>query len=145
MFATRLRSINTLRRSTLYINTGALPLAVSYKQNEQDEHIITDIYRDISISAAKMLISHRFFLALAAVHGVFSTPVFSNSTVDRSNLTVALVRSPPPNWPLPITNYDYTGINFNISEAVDAGIKLINEAKSNGSDLVVFPELWFPG
>ncbi|KAK8179888.1 aliphatic nitrilase [Phyllosticta capitalensis] len=92
-----------------------------------------------------MFSSHRLLLGLAALRGVLCIPTFSNSTVDRSNLTAALVRTPPPNWPLPITNYDYTGIKFNISEAVDAGIGLINSAKSQGADLVVFPELWFPG
>ncbi|GKT52833.1 aliphatic nitrilase [Colletotrichum tofieldiae] len=93
-----------------------------------------------------MFTFHRCVLALAALPSAFSASLFSKKcTVDRSNLTVALIRAPPPNWPLPITNYDYTGITFNISETVDSGIKLINEAKGQGSDLVVFPELWFPG
>ncbi|KAF3800067.1 Cyanide hydratase [Colletotrichum gloeosporioides] len=91
------------------------------------------------------MFSKRLLVALAAFHGIFAAPTFSNSTVDRANLTVALVRTPPPNWPLPLTNYDFTGVTFNISEVVDAGIKLINDAKSAGSDLIVFPELWFPG
>jgi len=72
----------------------------------------------------------------------------SNSTIDTtdySNLTIALVRAPPPNWPLPLLNYDYTGIVFNISQAVDAGLDLINKAAANDANLVLFPELWFPG
>lgn len=96
-----------------------------------------------------MLFSQRWVVALAALHGVvaIASPVGDNSTIDNaaSNLTVALVRTPPPNWPLPLLNYDYTGIMFNISECVDAGIALIHDAKSRGADALIFPELWFPG
>jgi hypothetical protein len=61
-------------------------------------------------------------IALAVVVlGAVSSPCGS-SHVDRTNLTLALVREPPPNWPLPITTYDYTGITLNVSEIVDAGI-----------------------
>jgi len=61
------------------------------------------------------------------------------------SLKVALVRAPPPNWPLPLGNKNWTGITINISESVDAGIALINKAKSRGAALIAFPELWFPG
>lgn len=91
------------------------------------------------------MLSKRLLVAFAAFQGISAAPTVSHSTVDRANLTVALVRTPPPNWPLPLTNYDFTGVTFNISEVFDAGIKLINDAKSAGSDLIVFPELWFPG
>lgn len=84
------------------------------------------------------------FFVYAAMIGV-ATASSCSQPVDPANFTVALVRAPPPNWPLPITNYDYTGIKFNISECVDSGIDLINQAKAEGSNLVVFPELWFPG
>ncbi|KAK1511246.1 uncharacterized protein CCOS01_15008 [Colletotrichum costaricense] len=87
----------------------------------------------------------RYILALSALGSAIAAPTSNSSTVDRSNLTIALIRTPPPNWPLPLTNYDYTDITFNISECVDVGIELIKEAKASGSDVVVFPELWFPG
>lgn len=87
----------------------------------------------------------RCILALSALGSAIAAPTWNSSAVDRSNLMIALIRTPPPNWPLPLTNYDYTGITFNISECVDAGIELIKEAKASGSDVVVFPELWFPG
>lgn len=45
--------------------------------------------------------------------------------------TVALVRAPPPNSPLPLANKNWTGISINLTEAVDAGIGYINEAKSH--------------
>jgi hypothetical protein len=60
-------------------------------------------------------------------------------------MTVALVRKPPPNWPLPLQNRDWTGIRINIRESIDAGLGLIREAKAAGAALVAFPELWFPG
>ncbi|KAM0335814.1 hypothetical protein ACHAQA_000864 [Verticillium albo-atrum] len=90
-----------------------------------------------------MLLSRQIctFGALLAVAAASSC----SEPADGSNFTVALVRAPPPNWPLPITNYDYTGIKMNISQCVDAGIELISQAKEQGSDLVSFPELWFPG
>jgi hypothetical protein len=88
--------------------------------------------------------SMKSILACAAIIGV-ATASSCSQPVNPANFTVALVRAPPPNWPLPITNYDYTGIKFNISECVDSGIDLINQAKAEGSNLVVFPELWFPG
>ncbi|PYH92067.1 carbon-nitrogen hydrolase [Aspergillus ellipticus CBS 707.79] len=69
-------------------------------------------------------------------------PTQSNSN---SSLKVALVRSPPPNWPLPLGSHNWTGIEINITQAVDQGIHLIQEAKQNGADLLAFPELWFPG
>lgn len=64
---------------------------------------------------------------------------------DTSNLTVAMVRIPPPNWPLPLLNKDWTGIKLNISETVDHGISLMKEAAAEGANMVLFPELWFPG
>ena len=86
----------------------------------------------------------KFLSIYTAMIGIVAASTCSQP-VDPANFTVALVRAPPPNWPLPITNYDYTGIKFNISECVDSGIELINQAKASDSNLVVFPELWFPG
>lgn len=60
-------------------------------------------------------------------------------------IKIALIRSPPPNWPLPLEKQSWEGITLNIDETIDEGIKLIKLAKSNGADLVSFPELWFPG
>lgn len=61
------------------------------------------------------------------------------------NLTVAMVRSPPPNWPLPILNANWTGMVLNISQTVEEGIELIDQAAEKGANLITFPELWFPG
>lgn len=61
------------------------------------------------------------------------------------SMRVALVRRPPPNWPLPLQNRDWTGITINISETVDVGLGLICDAKAHGANLIAFPELWFPG
>ncbi|WYZ36141.1 hypothetical protein EsH8_XI_000024 [Colletotrichum jinshuiense] len=60
-------------------------------------------------------------------------------------LKVALVRRPPPNWPLPLNNRDWTGIKIDISQTIDEAIDLMKEAKKNGANLIAFPELWFPG
>ncbi|KAF7547351.1 hypothetical protein G7Z17_g7787 [Cylindrodendrum hubeiense] len=56
-----------------------------------------------------------------------------------------MIRSPPPNWPLPILNFDWTGTKLNISQNIDEGIELLHEASENGANFVMFPELWFPG
>lgn len=66
-------------------------------------------------------------------------------TTDYSNLTVALVRVPPLGFPLPILSRNYTGLSFDLDGTVAKGISLIAEAASNGANLIVFPELWFPG
>ncbi|PYI10922.1 aliphatic nitrilase [Aspergillus sclerotiicarbonarius CBS 121057] len=58
---------------------------------------------------------------------------------------VALVRAPPPNWPLPLQNRGWSGIRINILETIQAGLDLIREAKAAGAELIAFPELWFPG
>ncbi|OJI84032.1 hypothetical protein ASPTUDRAFT_201383 [Aspergillus tubingensis CBS 134.48] len=58
---------------------------------------------------------------------------------------VALVRCPPPNWPLPLQNRDWTGINIDISQSIEVGLRLMHEAKDAGATLITFPELWFPG
>lgn len=46
---------------------------------------------------------------------------------------------------MPILNFDWTGIVFNINETVDKALDLLNEASDNGANVVMFPELWFPG
>ncbi|PSN61456.1 aliphatic nitrilase-like protein [Corynespora cassiicola Philippines] len=67
------------------------------------------------------------------------------ATPDYNNLTVAIVRAEPVNWPMPIMNTNWTGRQFDLNATVTKGIRLIEEAASNGANLVVFPELWFPG
>ncbi|KAL3477424.1 aliphatic nitrilase-like protein [Aspergillus californicus] len=68
----------------------------------------------------------------------------SNST-NYDNLTVAVVRAPPANWPLPLMNKNWTGVEFNLNATISKAVRLIGEAADNGANLVVFPELWFPG
>jgi hypothetical protein len=61
------------------------------------------------------------------------------------NVTVAMVRSAPPSWPMPIFNFDWTGTQLNITQIALEGARLMEKAKSEGADLITFPELWFPG
>ena len=68
-----------------------------------------------------------------------------DTAISRTNVTVAMVRAAPPNWPMPIFNFNWTGVELNISETVDKGIMYIKDAASQGADIVTFPELWFPG
>lgn len=69
----------------------------------------------------------------------------SRPTPDYNNLTVAVVRAEPAGWPMPLMNKNWTGIQFDLNATVLKGINLIEEAAANGANLVVFPELWFPG
>lgn len=64
---------------------------------------------------------------------------------DYNNLTVAIVRAPPANWPLPLMNKNWTGVDFDINATVAKAANLVEEAAHAGANLVVFPELWFPG
>lgn len=64
---------------------------------------------------------------------------------EAQELKVALVRTPPPNWPLPLPNRDWSGITINISETIDSALELMRQAKTAGATLIAFPELWFPG
>ncbi|KAF9877238.1 hypothetical protein CkaCkLH20_05504 [Colletotrichum karsti] len=69
----------------------------------------------------------------------------SSAVTTDGNFTVAMVRSAPPNWPMPLMNMDWTGVTLNIGQTVDYGIELIQKAAAEGADLITFPELWFPG
>ena len=71
--------------------------------------------------------------------------VLASRAPDHSNLTVAIVRAEPVNFPMPILNKNWTGVGFDLNATVAKGLKLIGEAANNGANLVVFPELWFPG
>jgi nitrilase len=69
----------------------------------------------------------------------------ATDTTDYSNLTTALVRAPPPGFPLPLLSRNYTGLHYDLNATVTKAESLIKEAASNGANLIVFPELWFPG
>jgi hypothetical protein len=71
--------------------------------------------------------------------------VTAPQTPDYNNLTVAIVRAEPANFPMPVMTKNWTGIRFDLNATVTKGVNLIKEAASNGANLVVFPELWFPG
>ncbi|KAF2159220.1 hypothetical protein M409DRAFT_37986 [Zasmidium cellare ATCC 36951] len=68
----------------------------------------------------------------------------SSSPTSKTNFTVAVVRAPPPNWPLPILSTNWTGITLNLSQAVDKGIELVADSARSNASLISFPELWFP-
>ncbi|RMZ75254.1 hypothetical protein DV738_g5568, partial [Chaetothyriales sp. CBS 135597] len=89
-----------------------------------------------------MAILKKFLLLSAACLAAVSA---TQNTTDDAELTVALVRTPPPNWPLPLANKNWSQITIDVDQTIDAGLKLIQEAKANGAGLVAFPELWFPG
>jgi nitrilase len=69
----------------------------------------------------------------------------AQASSNTGNLTIALLRAPPPHWPLPIYEYEWGSTKPNLTSSVDAGIEYIKEAKSNGANWILFPELWFPG
>lgn len=64
---------------------------------------------------------------------------------DITNLTVAAVRRAPVNWPMPMMNKNWTGVNFDLNATVDLGVSLIEDAALNGARVIGFPEVWFPG
>ncbi|ODM16132.1 hypothetical protein SI65_08566 [Aspergillus cristatus] len=84
-------------------------------------------------------------VAATASAGLAAAVSNSTATATLGNITVAMVRSAPPNWPSPLLNYDWTDSVLNISETVDAGISLIKKAAQDGAGIITFPELWFPG
>lgn len=81
----------------------------------------------------------------AALAGAVPNVLRRSPTPDYNNLTVALVRTEPVNWPLPVMNKTWTGVKFDLNGTVAKGVSLVKEAAANGANLVVFPELWFPG
>jgi hypothetical protein len=64
---------------------------------------------------------------------------------DLNNVTLAAVRAPPVNWPLPILNKNWDGVQFDINGTVDLGVRYVRRAAQDGARLVAFPEVWFPG
>ncbi|KAL1851672.1 hypothetical protein Daus18300_012481 [Diaporthe australafricana] len=84
------------------------------------------------------------FHALALLLSVVAAAP-TKSTPNYNNLTVAIVRAEPANWPTPLMNKRWDGVSFNLDATVTKGVGLVEEAARNGANLVVFPELWFPG
>ncbi|KAF2796733.1 aliphatic nitrilase-like protein [Melanomma pulvis-pyrius CBS 109.77] len=93
----------------------------------------------------------RFFTLLAVLLDVVTASPgpgayqYKTKTPDYNNLTVAIVRQEPAKWPMPLMNKNWTGVEFDLNATVAKGVHLIEHAASNGANLVVFPELWFPG
>ncbi|THX17460.1 aliphatic nitrilase-like protein [Aureobasidium pullulans] len=95
-----------------------------------------------------MRLTHTSILVLAGQSAAAVLSKVANSTsLEQSfaNLTVALVRSAPANWPMPLFNKNWSNVTFDINKTVELGVGHIAEAASSGANLVVFPELWFPG
>lgn len=86
-----------------------------------------------------MQLSRTLFLAGVACANALS----SGSGSD--NFTVALVRAPPANYPYPPPSVDWKGLKHDLNASVELGVQYIEQAASQGADLVAFPELWFPG
>lgn len=86
-----------------------------------------------------MHLSRTLFLAGVA----YANGLSSSSGSD--NFTVALVRAPPANYPYPPTSTDWKGLRHDLNASVELGVQYIEQAASQGADLVAFPELWFPG
>ncbi|THX67569.1 aliphatic nitrilase-like protein [Aureobasidium pullulans] len=95
-----------------------------------------------------MRLTHTSILVLAGQSAAAVLSKVANSTSQEqsfANLTVALVRSAPANWPMPLFNKNWSNVTFDINKTVELGVGHIAEAASSGANLVVFPELWFPG
>ena len=95
-----------------------------------------------------MRLTHTSILVLAGQSAAAVLSKVANSTSQEqsfANLTVALVRSAPANWPMPLFNKNWNNVTFDINKTVELGVGHIAEAASSGANLVVFPELWFPG
>lgn len=64
-------------------------------------------------------------------------------TWDKSNLTLAAVRAVPVNWPMPMSNKNWTNVELNLNATVAYGVELIAEASAKGARLIAFPEVNF--
>lgn len=96
------------------------------------------VFRCLRLPAVTAFALHFLLAATTPLHN-------ATDTTDYSNLTVALVRAPPLGFPEPLLSYNYSGLSFDLNGTISKGISLIKEAASNGANLIVFPELWFPG
>ena len=95
-----------------------------------------------------MLLSFLASVTLAGLGVVSASPLAHRTvatTIDYSNLTVAMVRAPPPGWPLPVENQNWDEGYFDLNGSVKYAVELIEQASASGSNLIVFPEVWFPG
>jgi hypothetical protein len=84
----------------------------------------------------------RFTISLILASTIAAAPL---SSPDYNNLTVALVRAAPANWPAPILNKNWTDVSLDLDATITFAVDLITEAATTGANLVVFPETWFPG
>lgn len=119
-----------------------LKLRDEYKTNF--EPVPTTSYHRICtfiIMKTSSILSTLVALPLAWGSATYTT----NGTYNFSNLTVALVRAPPANWPSPFWNKNWTDTNLDLNATVEKGVSLISQAASDGANLVIFPELWFAG
>ncbi|ODM14503.1 hypothetical protein SI65_10125 [Aspergillus cristatus] len=83
----------------------------------------------------------RFSIILGLVGSCAASVLHTNQTANYDNLTIAVVRAPPANWPLPLmTNNNWTGVEFDLNATVSKGVSLIQQAADNGANLVVFPD-----
>ncbi|KAK0640471.1 Nitrilase [Lasiodiplodia hormozganensis] len=87
------------------------------------------------------------FLLAAGISALSSASTTTNTTTPSTNLTVALVRTPPANWPTPFWNKNWTSPTTtpSLNATIAKALTLIATASREGASLVVFPELWFPG
>lgn len=85
----------------------------------------------------------RLSLTLCFAGVAFANGLSSDS--GSNNFTVALVRAPPANYPYPPPSLDWKGLKHDLNASVELGVQYIEQAASQGADLVAFPELWFPG
>jgi nitrilase len=84
----------------------------------------------------------RLTIPLILASAIAAAPL---SSPDYNNLTVALVRAAPANWPAPILNKNWTDVSLDLDATITFAVDLISEAATTGANLVVFPETWFPG
>jgi hypothetical protein len=54
-----------------------------------------------------------------------------------------ITQAHPSNWPMPISNKNWTGVNLDINGTVDLEIKLIEQAAQNETRLIAFPKVPF--
>lgn len=87
-------------------------------------------------------------LLAAGLSALLPSPSSASTTnTTTTNLTVALVRAPPANWPVPLLNKNWTSpaTTPSLNATIAKALNLIATASDAGASLVVFPELWFPG
>lgn len=86
-----------------------------------------------------------FVVALSSLTFAQASSLNGTNATDYNNLTIALVRAAPANWPSPIQNKAWTGLSLDLKATVSYGISLVEQGAAAGANPVVFPETWFPG